>query len=261
MTNKVCNARFGEVLKNYCERNALKGKGKINFRTDILAMSAKPNACATASTSAKATAAATTAVTTTTAPVATSFSFAILAPGVNGAVTANFLKDMVFVLAGAFEEVNSNNLTANTAIKSMIESFGGKANARYSKNTSEWHASFTSCLNLHYAFTHSHSICNLLWTTAHLLAGKNTDGGKIKDAGKRLGVEIIDLRRLEKLLLGKLTLIELNQLDKLTRDHFKGNAYKPAGAPPSAETTTNAVSNEALNATATNASSTNVSAN
>ena len=37
---------------------------------------------------------------------------------------------------------------------------------------------------------------------------------------------------MQKLLLGQLTINALEQLKKLTKALFKGNAYKAAGAPP-----------------------------
>ena len=34
---KVCNARFNEVVDNYIEQHALKGKGKLDLRAKLLA--------------------------------------------------------------------------------------------------------------------------------------------------------------------------------------------------------------------------------
>ena len=34
---KVCNARFGKILANFSEKNALKGKGKLYLRVKLLA--------------------------------------------------------------------------------------------------------------------------------------------------------------------------------------------------------------------------------
>ena len=48
--------------------------------------------------------------------------------------------------------------------------------------------------------------------------------------------EVINLRRLQKLLLGQLTFDSIKQLEKLTKALFKGNAYEAAGAPPAAAT-------------------------
>ena len=67
--------------------------------------------------------------------------------------------------------------------------------------------------------------------TAYLLAGKDAHADKFKMAEKNKA-NIINLRRLQKLLLGRLTINALEQLEKLTNASFKGNAYKAAGSPP-----------------------------
>ena len=46
---KVCNARFGEIVKNYAEINAMKGKGKLAFRAGLLAPQNDSNSLATKS--------------------------------------------------------------------------------------------------------------------------------------------------------------------------------------------------------------------
>ena len=53
--------------------------------------------------------------------------------------------------------------------------------------------------------------------------------------------EVINLRRLQKLLLGQLTFDSIKQLEKLTKASFKGNAYEAAGAPPAAAEPKNAL--------------------
>ena len=53
---------------------------------------------------------------------------------------------------------------------------------------------------------------------------------------------VINLRRLQQLLLGQLTFDSIKQLEKLTKASFKGNAYEAAGAPPAAADPTNALS-------------------
>ena len=63
----------------------------------------------------------------------------------------------------------------------------------------------------------------------YLLAGKNADTKKINTADRR-NVELINLRRLQKLLLGEQTIEEISQLDRLTKQSFKGNAYEAAAA-------------------------------
>ena len=54
--------------------------------------------------------------------------------------------------------------------------------------------------------------------------------------------KIINLRRLQKNLLGQQTFESIKQLEKLTKASFKGNAYEAAGAPPAAAEPTNALS-------------------
>ena len=54
--------------------------------------------------------------------------------------------------------------------------------------------------------------------------------------------KIINLRRLQKNLLGQQTFESIKQLEKLTKAAFKGNAYKAAGAPPAAAEPTSAMS-------------------
>lgn len=59
---------------------------------------------------------------------------------------------------------------------------------------------------------------------AHMLAGKDTDGPKIRDAGKR-NVVVVSLGRLQRLLRGDLTHVTLKDLPLLTRESLKGDAY------------------------------------
>ena len=54
--------------------------------------------------------------------------------------------------------------------------------------------------------------------------------------------KVINLGRLKKLLLGKLTFDGIKQLKKLTKAAFNGNAYEAAGALPGATKPTNALS-------------------
>ena len=65
----------------------------------------------------------------------------------------------------------------------------------------------------------------------YLLAGKNADAKKISNAQRR-HVEVINLRRLQKLLLGQLTFESIKQLERLAKESFKGDAYEPASSPP-----------------------------
>ena len=82
----------------------------------------------------------------------------------------------------------------------------------------------------------------LFLIAAYLLAGKNTETKKFQMAEKN-DAEIINLRRLQKLLLGQLTFESIKDLKTLTKALFKGNAYEAAGAPPSVEPRSDAVTN------------------
>ena len=92
-------------------------------------------------------------------------------------------------MAGEFNEVGAIGAETDKSLSTMIKSFGGKAQARFSKNTT------------------------------HLLAGKDAAGDKFKQARQR-NMKVINLRRMEQLLLGRITLDELNRLDALTKYSF-----------------------------------------
>lgn len=59
----------------------------------------------------------------------------ILVPGVDGAVSDNFLDGKTFVLTGIFPEVGGGD--GHAVVKALVESFGGKAITRFSKTTSK----------------------------------------------------------------------------------------------------------------------------
>mmetsp|Transcript_12474 Transcript_12474/g.23758 ORF Transcript_12474/g.23758 Transcript_12474/m.23758 type:complete len:594 (+) Transcript_12474:114-1895(+) len=148
-------------------------------------------------------------------------SLAILARGENGAVDEMILKGMAFTVTGLFEEVHEDSAAATAAVKRMIQSFGGKVLESFSKNTSKCPIVYGERSLLSRS-----PDSNSCLATAYLLAGKNAASGKIKDAMKR-SVEVINLRRLQKLLLGHLTFDEMKELRKLTRNSFVGDAYEP----------------------------------
>ena len=58
------------------------------------------------------------------------------------------------------------------------------------------------------------------------------------------GANIINLRRLDKLLRGQLTFGQLKDEDKLTSESFKGSDYKPAGTPLTSSETTGGTASE-----------------
>ena len=234
--DKVCNARFGEVLKNYCEQKALKGKGKLTLRAGLCAQNAMGSGGAPppkSGSDAAVTSRSSSSALALTAPVST-HRFNILVPGSNGAIAGKVLGKVVFVLAGRFDEVSSTE-PATKALAAMITSFGGKANKRLTKNTT------------------------------YLLAGRDTTARKIKDAVDTYKARVISLRRLEKILRGTMTFDQLREEDVLTSDNFKGNNYQPAGSPTetssssetSAESDTS--SNEAITSEASTSIPTNVS--
>lgn len=64
---------------------------------------------------------------------------------------------------------------------------------------------------------------------AHLLVGMDAVVGKFKDATKR-SVVIINLQRLQGLLLNHYSLEQMNMLPTLTPAEFQGTAYQAAGA-------------------------------
>ena len=87
-------------------------------------------------------------------------------------------------------------------------------------------------------------------TTTFLLAGRDTEGSKIKKTRSNpyLGkVHVTSLLRLDELLRGKMSLDKLKKLEILTRDNFKGSNYQPAGEDVS---TSNAASSEAASSVA-----------
>jgi len=103
--------------------------------------------------------------------------FAVPSPGIDGAVHRKFLDEQVILVIGSFDEVDGYAATAKDKLKVMIKSFGGIVNNRFLKST------------------------------AYLLVGKGINASKIKDADKR-SVDVINLHRLKRLLLGKVSFRE-----------------------------------------------------
>ena len=60
--------------------------------------------------------------------------------------------------------------------------------------------------------------------TKYLLAGKSANTGKIKRANE-CQMEIVNLRWLQELLLGQLTIKAIQKLNQLTKDSFKDATY------------------------------------
>ncbi|KAL9184884.1 hypothetical protein ACHAXT_002661 [Thalassiosira profunda] len=195
---KVKNARFGVVTDSY-KKSEVTAKGAANFRTELLVMSRHPRTqdkkpAAIASSAPSLTGAPTDAV----LGVAPTVAIVLPPPGQHGAIAnAKLLKGKAFVLTGLFVEVSSDEATAIDAVKKALASFGAKTTDRFSKNTT------------------------------HLLAGKFTKSAKIGEAGKR-NVEVINLHRVQKLLLGELTLETLREQPQLSKDAFKDDTYREA---------------------------------
>ena len=124
---KVCNARFGEVLRNYSEMNHLKNKGKLGILAKLnglvngVIQKKEANKCSDS----------------TEAPVPLP-TFVVILLGGNGAIEEKIFSGRSFIISGLFEEVSSHAKTAFDKIKEMITSYGGKVNQRFSKNTSEY---------------------------------------------------------------------------------------------------------------------------
>ena len=69
--------------------------------------------------------------------------------------------------------------------------------------------------------------------TAYLLAGKDTKGERIKKAcSEKIDAQVINLKRLQRLLVGDLTFDSMAKLTPLTKDSFKDDLYEVAGALP-----------------------------
>lgn len=152
-------------------------------------------------------------------------SFCVLLPGVDGARGNDALSEQSFVITGTFPEAGGVDAGVGN-VKAMIESFGGSVITRFSKKTSECYifiivVSITTCLlNSRIVF----------FMSAHLLVGKDAVAGKFKDATKRSAV-IVNLQRLQGLLLNHYSLEQMNVLPTLTPTEFQSTAYQAAGAP------------------------------
>ena len=71
------------------------------------------------------------------------------------------------------------------------------------------------------------SLLRFLSVFTHLLASNSVDIGKIRSVNERQ-VEVVNVWRLQKLLLGQLTIEIMQQSNRLFRDLFKGGTYKAA---------------------------------
>ena len=64
---------------------------------------------------------------------------------------------------------------------------------------------------------------------AHLLARRGSESNKIKTANEK-GATVLNLVRLQKLLVGELTFKTLSALPSMTKEMLKADAYKMAVA-------------------------------
>ena len=233
---KICNTRFGDILTNYSKKNASRGKGKLALRASLLGMKSKredettttqkqkSSTAASASTASSTTAASTSASSTDITTVVTS-PITNLSPGVNGAVNVKILDGKTFVIDGAFEEVHSYAPGAIQSITTMIVSFGGSVQSRISKNIRKYTLNNIATIIVVY-------LSLLTFTFAmsddvdYLLAGRGVSSDKIKTAtNEKNKATVINLPRLQKLLLGQLTLDNLKEMDKLTSKSFSKKNY------------------------------------
>ena len=121
VVTKACNARYGEVLKNYAEEESLRGKGKLAFRSNLLSMAKKADVKPKDKTE---------ETVTSSRPL-----FVPLVPGQTNVMGSSFLKGKVFVLTGLFDEVDGDWRRAYEILTNMIEKFGGGVKMRFSSNT------------------------------------------------------------------------------------------------------------------------------
>jgi len=144
---KACNARFGKIVKNYAEINAMKGKGKLAFcaslmkplndSSSIASKSLEVDSAATAKLSDATTMSSYHPSPQTTTdepkiPATTAVSnFTFPSPGINGVMHKKFLEEKVLILVQLFVEVNTDAAAARSAVTSMFESLGGKMNGRF----------------------------------------------------------------------------------------------------------------------------------
>ena len=141
---KICNARFGELIQNYNELNHLK-EGKLNFRgslnaSNILNGGKEKTSSRKAPAAAKGSSAPTANGAPANAPLAiapASSAITSLRPGMNGVVADRILNGLTFRVSGLFDEVNSDAAAAIRSISDMIIQFGGKVNDRTTKATSK----------------------------------------------------------------------------------------------------------------------------
>jgi len=113
-------------------------------------------------------------------------------PGIEGAMDGSFLRGKFFIIFGSVIELNPDAKAATAAATTMLESFGEKVKGRFSKEIE------------------------------FLLAGKDIDARKIRDATKK-SVQVINLNRLQRLFKGD-TSDSLSQLPGMTYKDFKGVA-------------------------------------
>ena len=232
---KTCNCRFGEVVENYNEKKQLTGRGKVNFRGSLLSMRANNGgeASASAASTANGRGGGTTNATVASSTVAASSTTLALANeaatppnirivnlnrGENGAVPNKIFDKKIFVIAGQWEEVCSDNAMATEAVKNAITRFGGEVKSSMSRNTGKC---FVQSLDIPSSYS------SLTIHIDYFLAGPGASSGKFKSAENNKAV-VIDLDRLQRVLLGLITLEQLHTMDKLDNKSFHKKNYVPA---------------------------------
>ena len=108
---KACNSRFGEMVRNFSEEEQLKARGKLTFRSELLAMAqrggrsggegpAKRDEASREGGNSSAHAASTTATGESALPA-----YEPIAPGASARCNT-FLRGKVFVIIGSFPKVH-----------------------------------------------------------------------------------------------------------------------------------------------------------
>ena len=111
----------------------------------------------------------------------------------------SLLKGEIFVLTGTFTEVNTQKQKSHELVTQMLESAGAKVNVRMTKKTN------------------------------YLLAGVEADEYVIRKTERKFThIQVVNLDTIYRLLMGVITLEDMEEMPSLTKDDFKEGAYKTA---------------------------------
>ena len=133
--------------------------------------------------------------------------------------------DNLIVAFVIMRSIRLDDLLLRLLITTMIVSFGGSVQSRISKNIRKYTLNNIATIIVVY-------LSLLTFTFAmsddvdYLLAGRGVSSDKIKTAtNEKNKATVINLPRLQKLLLGQLTLDNLKEMDKLTSKSFSKKNY------------------------------------